>query len=64
MTQTNLKPKPGARATRNGRPAWQAPLVRQRPALTNAEFFARQRKAREADLFEAFFGKLLAKVRR
>jgi hypothetical protein len=61
---TNLKPKRGAIAQRNGRPAWQAPIVRARPSVTNAQWRESRRQQQGEDIFEALFGKLLAKVRR
>lgn len=60
---TALKPKPGAVATKRGRPAWQYPLVRQRPAVTNREWAEQRRRAREADVFETLFARLLGRVR-
>lgn len=55
---SSLKPKPGARATRVTLP----PEPRRQP-LTNAEWFEQRRRAREADVFQTLFGKLLAKVK-
>jgi hypothetical protein len=57
------KPKPGAIATRRGHAAWKFPLVRHKPPVTNREWQEQRRKAREADIFEKLFGKLLEKVK-
>lgn len=62
--QTPLRPKRGARATRQGRPAYLAPIVRTGQPVTNREWQEQRRKAREADIFEKLFGRLIEKVKR
>lgn len=57
------KPKPGAIATRRGRPAWQYPLVRHKPPMTNREWQESRQRARKAGFFEALFARLLRRVK-
>jgi hypothetical protein len=64
LYHTPLKPKPGARARRaDGRPAFAARSERQLQPVTNREWLEQRRKAREADIFEKLFGKLLGRGR-
>lgn len=56
--QTPLRPKPGARAQR----VTPQPEPRSQP-VTNRKWFEQRRKAREADVFEKLFGKLLGRVK-
>lgn len=60
---STLKPKPGQIATRQGQAAWKFPLVRHRPPVTNREWREQRQRARENDIVEKLFGKLIAKVR-
>ncbi len=57
------QPRGGRIATRNGRPAYLAPIVRESQPVTNAEWFAMRRQHTKADFLEAIFGRLLEKVR-
>lgn len=61
---TTVKTKPGRIATRQGHAAWKFPLVRHKPPVTNREWQAQRQQARENDVFERLFGKLLARVKR
>lgn len=55
---TPLRPKPGARARR----VTPQPAPRRQP-VTNADWQEQRRRAREADIFEKLFRKLLEKVK-
>ena len=56
--QTPLRPKRGARAQRVS----PQPEPRRQP-VTNAEWQEQRRRAREADIFEKLFGRLLERVK-
>ncbi len=57
------KHKIGAIATKRGRPAWQYPLVRHKPPVTNREWQEHRRRARQNDIFEGLFARLLGRVK-
>ena len=62
LYHTPLKPKPGARARRaDQRPAYTTRSERQLQPVTNRKWFEERRKAREADIFEKLFAKLLGR---
>jgi hypothetical protein len=60
---TSNPPRRRRIATRNGRPAYLAPIVRAAQPVTNAQWQEQRRRAREADIFEKLFGKLLDMVK-
>ena len=62
MKPRNRTPR-GAIATRNGRPAYLAPIVRARQPVPNRDWFNQRRHQTGADIFETLFAKLLAKVK-
>ena len=63
MNTATTPRRKGRIATRQGRPAYLAPLVRTRQPVTNAEWQRQREEARRNDIFNALFGRLLGKVK-